>query len=1042
MHTVNIFPWNENFNTGIETIDKQHHKLVEILNALASQLTQKKDEKALQKILQELSDYTIYHFETEEGIWNHYFKDDAIEIEHKKVHESFIKKIAQLKEEQSKKTLVSVVEDALEFLTNWLASHILESDREMAYRVSALKEGKTLLEAKQEAREKMNDSSHVFIQIILSIYATLSQNTLKLIKELKLNEGYDATLLYENEYRQLLLELSTSFINSSLIEDEEERELTHALEKMACFLKVDRAYLFEYDSAHHSLSHTHQWSSERTKSDISDLCKITISTVLECYEIHKTSKPIILNDVSKIEEGPLKKVLQEQNIKSLVSVPLLDKKDCYGFVGFDSTHELHTFTESELTLLRLFSGLLENLKERKESQKSLHLAASVFTNSSEGIFITSPDNIIIDANAAVSKITGYSNEELLGKNPKFLSSGKNPKSLYEEMWQNLKERDAWSGEIWNRKKSGEIYAEMLSINIIRNHKNEIINYLAFFSDITTLKEHENSLEYLAHYDALTGLPNRILLGDRIKKAIEQVERKKSTLAVIYLDIDGFKDINDAYGHDCGDTLLIMLSKNMKELLRENDTLARIGGDEFIIVLSDLVSHQKSIPFLERLLESVNETKEINDKRVNISASLGVSFYDSGDALEPDQLLRQADQAMYKAKVAGKNQYHIFDPVEDATIRSHHKKISSIKEALKRGEFKLYYQPKINMRTGSVTGFEALIRWQHPEDGLLSPALFLPFIEEDTASILVGEWVLEEACKEILNFKKQNRSFNISVNINAIHLLEGNFLEKLEEILKKYPDITEGDLTIEILETSALEDLEQVSHIIKESQKLGVAFALDDFGTGYSSLTYLKKLDVKQIKIDQSFIRDMLVDSDDLAIIEGVITLSNAFRREIIAEGVESIAHGEILLQLGCENAQGYIIAKPMPADSINQWLQEYIPHKEWQNTKRLRGDKISYLHAIVEHTAWIKDVLLSLGGGKSFDTIEFDHNKCSFALWLEKHPEQNSQSFTLLSKLHKEIHQLVESLATKQGKEKVQTIELLENKSQEFIAKLKAMSLS
>ncbi len=1039
MHTINIFPWNENFNTGIEIIDEQHHKLVDILNSLASQLAQKADETTLQKILQELSDYTIYHFETEEHYWNKYFKGDLSEKEHKEFHATFIKKIALLKEEQSKKPLVTVVEDALEFLTNWLASHILETDREMAYRVSAIERGKTVLQAKQEAREKMNDSSHIFIQIILSIYSTLSQNTLKLIKELKLNEGYDETLLYENEYRELLLELSTSFINSSLIDDDE-REVTHALEKMANFLKVDRAYLFEYDPTHQTLTNTHHWSTLGIIDNVENLCKITISSVLECYEIHKNSKPITINDVSKMQESQFKASLENENIQSLVSLPLINKDECYGFVGFDSIQKLHTFTDSELTLLRLFSQLLENLKERKESQKSLQLAASVFKNSSEGIFITSAENIIVDANEAVSKITGYKREELIGKNPKVLSSGKNEKSLYKEMWKSLGHNDAWSGEIWNRKKDGEIYAELLSINVIRNEQNAITNYLAFFSDITTLKEHENSLEYLAHYDVLTGLPNRILLGDRIKSAIEQVRRKESTLAIIYLDLDGFKEINDAHGHDCGDTLLIMLSKSMKELLRENDTLARIGGDEFIIVLNDLISHQKSIPFLEKLLDSVSQTKEINDKKVTISASLGVSFFDASDNIEADQLLRQADQAMYQAKLAGKNQYHIFDPIEDATIRSHHQKISSIKEALKCDEFKLYYQPKINMKTGKVFGFEALIRWRHPKEGLLSPALFLPYIEEDSMSIVIGEWVLEEACKEILRLKEQNFSFNISVNINAIHLLQGNFIAKLKEMLEKYPEINEGDLTIEILETSALEDLEQVSSIIKEAQSLGIYFALDDFGTGYSSLTYLKKLDVKQIKIDQSFIRDMLIDSDDLAIIEGVITLSSAFRREIIAEGVESIEHGEILLQLGCELAQGYAIAKPMPAEEIENWLQSYTPEPRWQNTKRLQRDKITYLHAIVEQRAWFNKTLLSLQN-RDFDEISLDSQKCNFGVWIQNHPDENTESFKVIQKTHSELHELATQLITQAKREDIKDFEPLKEKSEELLLQLKEMAL-
>jgi len=1013
LNTIDIFPWNENFNTGVDLIDKQHHELVNILNRLASQIAEKADEKVLGKIFEELSLYTVYHFDTEESYWSKYLKNDEAEHEHQAVHQKFITKIEALKKEQKTKPLIEIIEDALEFLANWLASHILETDREMAYTVAAMQEGMVLEEAKKSAKERMNDSSHAFIEIILNIYATLSQNTLKLIKELQLNKKYDDAFVYEYKYRELLLELSTSFIN--LPPEQLSEKMQDSLEKMAHFVDAKCAYIFYFNDQLSKPSDLYEWSINDASSTTQEHKQSSFSTISLWLE-------------------------QEQKGNY---VPIYQNDSCVGFIGFDRAKEKQEFTDSEITILNLFARLFANVNKRKESEKSLRLAASVFTHSHEGIMITSVDNKIIDVNAAVTEITGYTKEELIGKNPKILSSGKNSSLFYEKMWQSINEKDYWSGEIWNRHKSGEAYAEMLTLNAVRDNKNKIINYIALFSDITSIKKHEGHIEYIAHYDALTGLPNRVLLADRLKQAIAQTQRKNTSIAIVYLDLDGFKEVNDTYGHDYGDSLLCVLSQKMQNVLRLGDTIARIGGDEFIAVLSELHSHEESLPLLERLLKSVCSPVDINAQLITVSASLGVTFFNAGDSTDPDQLMRYADQAMYQAKLAGKNRYHVFDPVADATIRTHHKKIETIELALRNEEFMLYYQPKVNMHSGEILGFEALIRWNHPTAGILAPSFFLPSIEEHPLSIHVGEWVLEEACKEILYFKEKNLKYTISVNINAMHLLKGNFIAKLESILKKYPTIKKGDLVIEILETSALEDLSYVSNIIREAQKLGVAFALDDFGTGYSSLTYLKQLAVSQIKIDQSFIRDMLNDSDDLAIIEGVITLANAFHREIVAEGVESVEHGEVLLKLGCQVAQGYAIAKPMPAQEIIEWIENYKPQIKWQNIKPLNNEKISYLHAMAEHNAWIKELIFSLENNTPL-TLELNSELCHFGSWIKSDPQGDSNTIEQLKKIHSELHRLA-ILYTSQMNQSGnlnEKLNELKTKSQELINLLKQMCAS
>jgi len=573
--------------------------------------------------------------------------------------------------------------------------------------------------------------------------------------------------------------------------------------------------------------------------------------------------------------------------------------------------------------------LTQELAERQASANQLKLAAGVFTTAREGIVITDTTGTIVDVNDAFSRITGYGRQEVLGQNPRLLGSGLQGKDFYDTMWRELLTKGHWYGEIWNRRKSGQVYAEMLTITTVCDESGQAQNYVAVFSDITALKEHETELNHMAHYDVLTGLPNRVLLADRLQQGMLQAERHGRLLAVVFLDLDGFKLVNDRYGHEAGDQLLMSVSRNMKKSLREGDTLARLGGDEFVAVLADLDNTAVSVPMLARLLEAASQPTLFGGLELKVSASMGVTFFPQDAEVEADQLLRQADQAMYQAKLAGKNRFQVFDTQHDSGLRSRHESLERIRQALHANELVLYYQPKVNMRTGTVMGVEALIRWQHPDKGLLPPASFLPLIEDSPLAAEVGEWVMVTALRQIGQWRSQGLRLPVSVNVGARQLQQSNFVTRLSAILAAHPDIQRGDLSIEVLETSALQDLAGVSLVIAQCKDLGVDFALDDFGTGYSSLTYLKRLPVSLLKMDQSFVRDMLVDADDLAILEAVIGLARAFRREVIAEGVETIAHGTRLLEMGCDLAQGYGIARPMPGAAVPQWVAQWRPDPAW-----------------------------------------------------------------------------------------------------------------
>ncbi|MGZ5000959.1 MAG: EAL domain-containing protein [Methylomonas sp.] len=657
------------------------------------------------------------------------------------------------------------------------------------------------------------------------------------------------------------------------------------------------------------------------------------------------------------------------------------------------------------------SFIVRDITERKKAEEKLRLAASVFTHAREGIMITDADGAIIDVNAAFSDITGYSRKEVLGQNPRYFSSGLQDKKFYEDMWRDLVEQGHWHGEIWNRRKNGEAYPVMQTVSAVRDEQGKIQHYMALYTDITLLKKHEQELERRAHYDALTGLPNRELLADRLQQCMAQARRRDQRLAVVFLDLDGFKAINDNHGHEAGDQLLIALATRMKQALREGDTLARLGGDEFVAVLLDQYDTEATAPFTH-LLAAAAEPVQFGETTLQVSASLGVTFYPQAEDIDADQLLRQADQAMYQAKLAGKNRYHRFDAELDRSIRSSYERQEQIRSALAAGEFVLYYQPKVNMRTGTVTGAEALIRWQHPEKGLLLPSQFLPEIENHLLAIDIGEWVIDTALAQMETWQASGLNIPVSVNICSRHLQQTDFVERLSTLLAAHPNVSPGDLQLEVLESHIMEDLIKASRVIEACRKMGVSFALDDFGTGYSSLTYLKHLPVAQLKIDQSFVRDMVDDPDDLSIVEGVIGLASAFRLLVIAEGAETVEHNTILLQLGCELAQGYGIARPMPACELPGWEAAWKPDSTWIDLSAVSRVDLPLLFANVEHRAWIIVMEKYLKGEREAPPT-LDIHQCRFGQWLDTEGLARFGAqpfFEAVHLLHRQVHALAAEL--------------------------------
>jgi diguanylate cyclase (GGDEF)-like protein len=535
---------------------------------------------------------------------------------------------------------------------------------------------------------------------------------------------------------------------------------------------------------------------------------------------------------------------------------------------------------------------------------------------------------------------------------------------------------------------------------------------AFNSMAEKVEQLLQQVTWQAGHDSLTGLPNRSLLADRMEQVISSAQREGKLLAVGLVDLDRFKEVNDLYGHELGDKLLKEVAQRLLRGVRGGDTVARLGGDEFVLLLANIADMDKMAAALGRILADVARPYQIDDQQVRISASIGVTVYPLNKA-DPESLLRHADQAMYQAKQAGRNRYFLFDVTLDQQMRSRLMERERVAEALRQGELRLYYQPKVNMRTGRVIGFEALLRWQHPERGVVGPLEFLPQVEHTDLIVEIGLWVLQEALRQLAEWEKAGMRTAVSVNLAARHFQNADLVDQLRELFERYPTVSPGSLELEILESAALDDIQSVRVIMADCQALGVGFALDDFGTGYSSLAYLRRLPADTLKIDQSFVRDMLDDPDDLALIEGVVSLANIFKLGVIAEGVETTAHGVMLMRLGCDVAQGYGIARPRPAADALAWNAQFRPDPAWLRWADMRWALVDFplLVAQQDHLKWVERVTAAVGGSTlALTRMELkDHHHCRFGAWFYGKGRErygHLSIFDELESIHARVHEV------------------------------------
>ncbi len=573
-------------------------------------------------------------------------------------------------------------------------------------------------------------------------------------------------------------------------------------------------------------------------------------------------------------------------------------------------------------------GVLQNVSERRRTEQEMQLAASVFENSIEGILVTDPQGTILRTNKAFTLMTGYTPQEALGRNPSFLRSGKHDAQFFADMWSAIKETGLWQGEIWNRRKNGEVYPEWLGVSTVYDERRQPIYYVGVFTDITDQKLSEQRIYHLAHYDVLTDLPNRVLFQDRLDRALLSAKRGEYPLLLLYLDLDRFKPINDSFGHPVGDLLLQQVAERLRQCVRESDTVARMGGDEFTVILGP--GHSPGVDVVQigsrvarTILENLGNPFDLEGHEVFISASIGIVVYpnDGGNVAE---LVRNADTAMYHAKAKGRNNFLFYEAHMNATAADRLMIENSLRRALERSEFELYFQPSVNIREGRIDALEALIRWCHPDLGVVAPEQFISLAEESGLIVPIGEWVLREAVRQVAQWRQAGFGhLRVAVNLSLRQFRHRDLMNVIRQVMFE-AGLDASVLALEVTESAFMEDEEETIARLNEMSEMGIQILIDDFGTGYSSLARLRTLPIQVLKIDRSFIRDITTDPNDASIIAAIIAMAHNLQLKVIAEGVETPSQLKFLKSRDCEEVQGYLFSRPVPGADVLELLRRGV----------------------------------------------------------------------------------------------------------------------
>lgn len=638
--------------------------------------------------------------------------------------------------------------------------------------------------------------------------------------------------------------------------------------------------------------------------------------------IYKQTVQYVSNTLTDDRWADIRDLAYEFNIKACWSIPIFSAESKVIGTFALSSFEHREPSQFHRMLLEIGSSIIGIVLNRNKYQESLRQYEKVFEGSEQGIMVTDVDHVILSVNPAFTKMLGFTLEDVKGKTPRILSSGLHEPAFYQNMWESIQNFGHWRGEVWNRRKNGEILPEWLSISEVRNEVGVVSHYVGTFSDISDLKSAQKEIQYLSSHDALTGLPDITLFRDRLENAVSIATAANSKIGLLALNLDNFKFLNDSLGYASGDKLLRLFAERLKSCLRDTDSICRHGGDEFIILLNNMQDDESISLVVDTLLNEISSPFAFAGSNISTSCSIGVAVYPN-DGNDFEKLFGRARKAMSQAKEEGRNTARFFTEKLN-TDSLHYLNIAyGLREALAHHQFELHYQPQMNLCNGKITGAEALVRWHHPQNGIQPPAQFIGIAEQTGLIVEMGEWIIEEACRQAMEWQKNGLPpLSIAVNVSAVQFRRGNLAKVILKALEKTgmnPQLLEVELTESVL----LEDIDHLLAQLDALKKLGVKLAIDDFGTGYSSLAYLKKFNIDRLKIDQSFVRDINTDPNDAAIVRAIVQMAHTLNLNVIAEGVEDEAMLKHLRESGCDEVQGYLFSKPLPADAFEAFINTH-----------------------------------------------------------------------------------------------------------------------
>jgi diguanylate cyclase (GGDEF)-like protein/hemerythrin-like metal-binding protein/PAS domain S-box-containing protein len=878
MYLVEVFPWNKNFEVGVPLIDEQHQKLVELLNVLAGHLAYQSDVPTLNNVFNNLAEYAIYHFQAEESVWHTVFPEDAWETKHKEDHRRFLSTVNRIMGEKTNRPLDQVIEEILTFLTQWLAFHILDTDMRMAKVVLAIQSGIPLEQAKAQADQEMSGAMKQLIETMLSMFDALSARAMQLAKE--------------------------------VIDRQKAEQASHdALDRLQKIASQVPGLVFQFQLfpdgssripyANEAISTLYRVSPEDVSEDAS---KILTAVHPDDLENFKAS--------FRASAQSLTPWCQEYRLK------FDDAPVCWLFGN--------ALPQRQADGSVIWHGFITDITDQKQNEVDLRIAATAF-ELQDAMLVTDANNVILKVNQAFTRITGYSAKEVIGRTPNLLSSGQHDNTFYKAMWNSINRTDAWQGEIWNRRKNGEVYPEWLIITAVKDPDNEnaqINHYVASFSDITSRKAAEEEIKQLAFYDPLTKLPNRRLLLERLKHSIEVERRDGARLALLMLDLDRFKAVNDSLGHLAGDELLQQVATRITARLRDVDMVARLGGDEFVVLLEDIAHAEDAARVAIEIILTLSKSFQLTQSNdVQIGASIGISLYPEHGATY-EMLMDHADAALYQAKDQGRGCYAYFSEDQTLAARERIALETRLRRAVEQEELRVFYQPQVDIASGLIIGAEALVRWQDPVEGLVPPIRFIPIAEETGLILEIGAWVLQETCRQgRLWLDAGLPPITLAVNVSPQQFRRGNISALVAACLIETGFPAEH-LELEMTESGLMESQNNVMELLSTLRSQGIRLAIDDFGTGFSSLSYLKHFPLDVLKIDKSFIDDIPHLQDDMEIAASIIAMGHILGFKVLAEGVETPEQLAFLKEKHCDIYQGYIKSPPVRAEAFAELLRE------------------------------------------------------------------------------------------------------------------------